>query len=99
MATGRQRSSSQAEYFLKKSILEYKENKEGFLLKIRICTDRKPFLKNKNVANSIMGSFTPTRVRLVKVLQGIGPAVSRPYARRLECLIICRCQDKCHSPQ
>lgn len=69
MATGRQRSLSQAEYFLKKSILEYKENKEGFLLKIRICTDRKPFLKNKNVANSIMGSFTPTRVRLVKVLQ------------------------------
>ena len=70
MATGRQRSSSQAEYFLKKSILECKENKEDLLLKIRICTDRKPFLKNKNVANSIMGSFTPTRVRLVKVLQG-----------------------------
>ena len=70
MATGRQPSSSQAKYFLKKIILEYKENKKGFPLKIRICTDWKPFLKNKNVANSVMGSFTPTRVRLVKVLQG-----------------------------
>ena len=70
MATGRQRSSSQAKYFLKKIILEYKENKKGFPLKIRICNDWKPFLKHKNVANSVMGSFTPTRVRLVKVLQG-----------------------------
>ena len=45
MATGRQRSSSQAEYFLKKSILEYKENKEGFPLKIRICTEKQKCCK------------------------------------------------------